>query len=640
MFPFSAMKLEALPWLILFLPLAAAGIITLFTLANRKASAAISVSAVAVAFVLSVLLVIANGWRVSAEISTNWLTIGNLQVDFGLKLDALSLMMLLIVTGVGGAIHVYSVGYMHDDPGYSRYFACLSLFTFSMLGIVLSNNFLQLFIFWELVGVSSYLLIGFWFEKPSAADAAKKAFITNRLGDFGFLLGILVIFATLGTINFGSIQHALAFPANDVVLTVTFPYSLRDRIISFAGLLIFCGAVGKSAQFPLHVWLPDAMEGPTPVSALIHAATMVAAGVYMLCRVFFIFSPGALTIIACVGGFTALLAALIAVQQDDIKRILAYSTLSQLGYMVMAVGLGGPTPAMFHLTTHAFFKALLFLGAGSVIVALHHEQDIWKMGALRKKMPVTFWTFCVGTIALAGVWPLSGFYSKDAILARAVAEHHYVLFGVGLFVAILTAFYMGRLVFVVFFGAARGEAVSHAHESSGVMVWPLRILGVFAVIGGWIGIEELFKHFFVAGEPERSASFAEDLIAPFVHAPAVALCGLLAAAFGIFLAWKLYAQAAQDPLPAKLPRFAKLARNRFYFDEIYQATFIRAHDLIAAVADWIDRWIVEGFGIGLVRDGTSLAGRALRLLQTGNLQTYAFLFVLGVAVLLWFVLGK
>jgi NADH-quinone oxidoreductase subunit L len=382
------------------------------------------------------------------------------------------------------------------------------------------------------------------------------------------------------------------------------------------------------------------MEGPTPVSALIHAATMVAAGVYMLCRVFFIFSPGALTIIAWVGGFTALLAALIAVQQDDIKRILAYSTLSQLGYMVMAVGLGGPTPAMFHLTTHAFFKALLFLGAGSVIVALHHEQDIWKMGALRKKMPVTFWTFCVGTIALAGVWPLSGFYSKDAILARAVAEHHYVLFGVGLFVAILTAFYMGRLVFVVFFGAARGEAVSHAHESSGVMVWPLRILGVFAVIGGWIGIEELFKHFFVAGEPERSASFAEDLIAPFVHAPAVALCGLLAAAFGIFLAWKLYAQAAQDPLPAKLPRFAKLARNRFYFDEIYQATFIRAHDLIAAVADWIDRWIVEGFGIGLVRDGTSLAGRTLRLLQTGNLQTYAFLFVLGVALLLWFVLGK
>jgi NADH-quinone oxidoreductase subunit L len=367
---------------------------------------------------------------------------------------------------------------------------------------------------------------------------------------------------------------------------------------------------------------------------------MVAAGVYMLCRVFFIFTPDALTVIAWIGGFTALLAALIAVQQNDIKRILAYSTLSQLGYMVMAVGLGGPTPAMFHLTTHAFFKALLFLGAGSVIVALHHEQDIWKMGALRKKLPVTFWTFCVGTIALAGVWPLSGFFSKDAILAQALAQHQYVLLALGLFVAMLTAFYMGRLVFVVFFGAAKGEAVGHAHESPGVMAWPLRILGVFAVIGGWIGIEQLFHHFFVASEPEKAASLAENLIAPFVHAPGVATCGLLATAFGIFLAWKLYAQANQDPLPAKLPRFAKLARNRFYFDEIYQATFIRAHDFIAAVADWIDRWLVEGFGIGLVRDGTSLAGRALRLLQTGNLQTYAFLFVLGVAVLLWFVLGK
>jgi NADH-quinone oxidoreductase subunit L len=653
MFPPEPMKLEALPWLILFLPLAAAGIITLFTLSNRKASAALSVSAVAVAFVLSVLLVLANGWHVAAEISTNWLTLGSLQVDFGLKLDALSLMMLLIVTGVGGAIHVYSVGYMHDDPGYSRYFACLSLFTFSMLGIVLANNFLQLFIFWELVGVSSYLLIGFWFEKPSAADAAKKAFITNRLGDFGFLLGIIFLwFCMQNQLNFDLIQKQVA----DVNLNVA-------RWMTLAGLLIFCGAVGKSAQFPLHVWLPDAMEGPTPVSALIHAATMVAAGVYMLCRVFFIFTPDALTVISWIGGFTALLAALIAVQQNDIKRILAYSTLSQLGYMVMSVGLGGPTQAMFHLTTHAFFKALLFLGAGSVIVALHHEQDIWKMGALRKKLPVTFWTFCVGTIALAGVWPLSGFYSKDAILAQAVAEHHYVLFGIGLFVAVLTAFYMGRLVFVVFFGTSRtgvapvsnskevaqteheglrqaGSPSHEPHESPGIMVWPLRILGVFAVIGGWIGIEELFKHFFIAGEPEKAASFAENLIAPFVHAPAVALCGLLAAAFGVFLAWKLYAQANQDPLPAKLPRFAKLARNRFYFDEIYQATFIRAHDLIAAVADWIDRWIVEGFGIGLVRDGTSLAGRALRLLQTGNLQTYAFLFALGVAVLLWFVLGK
>jgi NADH-quinone oxidoreductase subunit L len=626
------MKLVALPWVVLFLPLLAAGIISCFTLRHRNASATLSIGAILAGFLLSVLFVAANGWQTAGELSVNWLSLGGFNVDFGLKLDALSLMMMLVVTGVGGAIHVYSAGYMRDDPGWSRYFACLSLFTFSMLGIVLANNFLQMFIFWELVGVSSYLLIGFWFEKASAADAAKKAFITNRLGDFGFMLGILMVWAMFGSLSFEGIKPGLAsFMAE---------HSGPTSLFFLAGLLIFCGAVGKSAQFPLHVWLPDAMEGPTPVSALIHAATMVAAGVFMLCRVFFLLEPsGALTVIAWIGGFTALLAALIAVQQNDIKRILAYSTLSQLGYMVMAVGLGGPTPAMFHLTTHAFFKALLFLGAGSVIIALHHEQDIWKMGALRKKMPVTFWTFLVGTLALAGVWPLSGFFSKDAILARALAERHYALFTVGWFVAILTAFYMARLVFAVFFGAQKSEAASHAHESPPVMVWPLRILGVFSVIGGWIGVEQLFHRFF-AGEPERAASFAGNLFAPFVHAPVVASLGLLAAAAGVFAAYRFYGNAAADPLPAKLGWLSRAMANRFYFDEIYEATVIRIHDTIAAMADWIDRWIVEGFCIGLVRGGTDLTGRALRLVQTGNLQTYAFLFVLGVAVVLWFVLGK
>ena len=350
-------------------------------------------------------------------------------MDFGLRLDPLSLLMLLLVTGVASAIHIYSWGYMSEDRGFPRYFACLSLFTFSMLGIVLANNFLELFIFWELVGVSSYLLIGFWFERPAAADAGKKAFLTTRLGDFGFLLGILTVWAAFGSLKFDLIEKALA--ANPQAL---------GALATTAGLLIFCGAMGKSAQFPLHVWLPDAMEGPTPVSALIHAATMVAAGVYMLCRVFFLLNiPGsqALDVIAWIGGFTALLSAVIAIQQDDIKRILAYSTLSQLGYMVMAVGLHGPAPAMFHLTTHAFFKALLFLGAGSVIIALHHEQDIWKMGGLRQKMPVTFWTFMVGTLALCGLPPFSGFYSKDSILAQA-AEHNLPLFVLGVAVAALT----------------------------------------------------------------------------------------------------------------------------------------------------------------------------------------------------------
>jgi len=624
------MKLEALAWLILFLPLLAAGIITLFTLRNKAVSATLSIGAIVAGFVLTLAVIKFGGWE-ARELSVNWLSIGSLNVDLGVKLDALSLMMLLIVTGVGSAIHIYSYGYMHDDPGYSRYFACLSLFTFSMLGIVLSNNFLQMFIFWELVGVSSYLLIGFWFEKPSAADAAKKAFITNRLGDFGFMLGILIVWATLGSLNFEFIQDELQFGTEALGATAT-----------IAGLLIFCGAMGKSAQFPLHVWLPDAMEGPTPVSALIHAATMVAAGVFMLCRVAFIFTVPALEIIAWIGGFTALLAALLAVQQNDIKRILAYSTLSQLGYMVMAVGLGGPTPAMFHLTTHAFFKALLFLGAGSAILAMHHEQDIWKMGALRKKMPVTFWTFLVGTLALCGVPPFSGFYSKDAILAQALHAHNYPLFVVAVFVAILTTFYMFRLFFVAFVGEPKTHEAGHAHESPGVMIWPLRILAIASIGGGLIGISELFNSQFVgeAAEHTEHASLFTRVIEPFQHAPVAAFGGLVAVVIGFLAAKALYGKAKSDPLPAKLGGLSRAMANRFYFDEIYEATVIRLHDTIAAISDWIDRWIVEGFCIGLVRGGTDLTGRALRLVQTGNLQTYAFLFVLGVAVVLWFVLGK
>jgi NADH-quinone oxidoreductase subunit L len=628
MFPFQLMKLEALPWFILFLPLLATAVITLFTLRCRTTSALLSIGAIVTGFVLTIVFIATNGWT-GGESAINWLSIGNLNVDFGLKLDALSLMMMLIVTGVGGAIHIYSFGYMHADKGFARFFACLSLFTFSMLGIVLANNFVQLFIFWELVGVSSYLLIGFWFEKPSAADAAKKAFFTNRLGDFGFLLGILVVWATLGSLNFSILQQTLA--ANPTAL---------GTLASVAGLLIFCGAMGKSAQFPLHVWLPDAMEGPTPVSALIHAATMVAAGVYMLCRIIFLLDPTALQVIAYIGGFTALLAALIAVQQNDIKRILAYSTLSQLGYMVMAVGLGGPTPAMFHLTTHAFFKALLFLGAGSVIHALHEEQDIWKMGGLGKKMGITFWTFLIGTLALSGVPPFSGFYSKDSILARALEVKNYPLFVLGAAVAGLTAFYMFRLFYVALVGKPRTEAAGHAHESPAVMTSPLIVLALFAVIGGAIPISDIYLAQFSPGEPGGCLSFTQRIFEPFTHSPVGAWTGLAFVAAGFFAARALYQNAANDPLPAKLGGLATAMKNRFYFDEIYEATFIRAHDFIATVMDAIDRWVVEGGGIGLVRGGTDFSGRALRLLQTGNLQTYAFLFALGVAVVLWLMLGK
>jgi NADH-quinone oxidoreductase subunit L len=646
MLALQSMRLQLLPWLILFLPLLAAGIITLFTLRDRRTTATLSISAIVAGFALTVLFISVNGWT-RGDLSVNWLDLHGLRVDFGLKIDPLSLMMLLIVTGVGGVIHIYSAGYLHDDPGYSRYFACLSLFTFSMLGIVLSNNFLQLFIFWELVGMSSYLLIGFWFERPSAADAAKKAFITNRLGDFGFLLGILMIFFTLGSLDFAFIQkqtEALATSGSNPDWGKSYE-NLSMAIgghISFGGLgigtvialLIFCGAVGKSAQFPLHVWLPDAMEGPTPVSALIHAATMVAAGVYMLCRVIFIFTPSALTVVAWTGGFTALLAALIAVQQNDIKRILAYSTLSQLGYMVMAVGLSGPTQAMFHLTTHAFFKALLFLGAGSVIIALHHEQDIWNMGGLRQKMPVTFWTFLFGTLALCGVPPFSGFYSKDSIIARALEQKNLPLFALAVGVAVLTAFYMFRLFYVAFLGDARTKEAGHAHESPPVMAWPLRILAVFSLVGGVIGANELFDAFFSGAHVEQM-SLTERIIEPFAHS--ATHVGIAAAFAGFFAARVLYRNAATDPLPAKLGTFARWMRDRFYFDQLYEK-FVRAHDFIAAVADWIDRWIIEGLGIGLIRGGTDFTGRALRLLQTGNLQHYALLFALGVVLVLYFVL--
>jgi len=620
------MKYENLPWLVLFLPLFAAAFITLFTLRSKTVSSLISIGAVVAGFVMTVMFINANGIHFAGESVRQWLSVGDMQVDFGLKLDSLSMMMMLIVTGVGGLIHIYSYGYMQGESGFSRFFACLSLFTFSMLGIVLANNFLEMFIFWELVGVSSYLLIGYYFEKPSAGDAAKKAFIVNRLGDFGFLLGILMVWALLGSLNFSALQSqgAAALGASATI----------------AGLLVFCGAAGKSAQFPLHVWLPDAMEGPTPVSALIHAATMVAAGVYMLCRILFLLNPAALEVIAYIGGFTALLAALIAVQQNDIKRIIAYSTLSQLGYMVMAVGLNGPTPAMFHLTTHAFFKALLFLSAGSVIIGMHHEQDIWKMGAIRKKMPITFLTFLTGALALSGIWPFSGFYSKDSILGQAFGRHDfegYLLFGVGVFVAALTTFYTFRLFFVVFCGKEKSKAASHAHESHPVMTIPLVILAVFSLIGGLIGIKAIYYTMFT-GEVEKSAGFAAALFAPFSEAPMAAGLGILAFVIGIVGAYAIYGKADTDPLPEKLGALSTAMKNKFYFDEIYEATFVRAHDFIAAVCDFIDRWIVEGLCIGFIRGGTDLTGRGLRRFQTGNLQTYAFLFVLGVAVALYFVL--
>ena len=583
-------------WLILLLPLLSAVVIGLGVFRSRTASAAISVGAVVGSFLLTLLLVADGG---ELHPSVIWLAIEGLEIDIGLQIDSLSKLMLCVVTGVGSLIHIFSLGYMKEDRDFSRYFAFLSLFIFSMLGIVLADNFVMMFIFWELVGVSSYLLIGFWFEKPSAADAAKKAFLTNRIGDFGFLIGILMVWAAMGSINFHAIESKLA--------------TGTAAITGLAGFLIFCGAMGKSAQAPLHVWLPDAMEGPTPVSALIHAATMVAAGVYMLCRVFFLIEgTWAMEAIAWIGGLTSLLAALMAVQQDDIKRILAYSTLSQLGYMVLAVGLGSPDAAMFHLTTHASFKALLFLGAGSVIVALHHEQDIWKMGGLRERMPKTYWTFLIGTMALCGVPLFSGFFSKEAILDVAL-ENNILLFLVAVFVALLTAFYMTRLFVVAFMGEPRSSHAEHAKESPAVMTVPLLVLAVPSVIVGYFNAHALN--------------------------PLVLAASLVVLVFGTLVANTVYSGAKADPLPARFGRLARSVRNRFWFDEIYQWLIDNVQENLAKLADAIDRWVIAGLLVRGVHGTTELAGRVLRLAQTGNLQTYAFWFAAGMAVLLVFTLS-
>src|SRR5215469_9560981 len=461
-----------IPWLILLAPLLSTVVITLFTLRWKQLSSVISIAAVLVSFVCSCLVFT---HETDAAAKFTWIGIsGVFNVPLALTLDHLSRTMVVLVSGVGAIIHIYSLGYMQHDEGKSRYFAALSLFMFAMLGIVLANNFVMLFMFWELVGFTSYVLIGHWFYRNAAADAAKKAFITTRIGDFGFMIGILMLWMATGSVVFAEIAPRIAALAS------------HSTFVTVVALLIFCGAVGKSAQFPLHVWLPDAMEGPTPVSALIHAATMVAAGVYMLVRVAFVIqsSQTALFVIAWIGTITALIAALIATQQNDIKRILAYSTLSQLGYMVMAVGLASNNAAMFHLFTHAFFKALLFLAAGSVIVMLHHEQNIWKMGGLRRKLPVTFVTFVVGALALIGCPPFSGFFSKDAILAVAY-ERNAPIFIVALFTALLTAFYVIRMLTIVFFSDPRSDSAREGRESPPVMTTPLVVLAILATLGGF-----------------------------------------------------------------------------------------------------------------------------------------------------------
>jgi NADH-quinone oxidoreductase subunit L len=594
-----------LPWITLLAPLVSAGVITLFTLQWKGVSSFISIAAVLVSFTCSCWIFAQSG-IVAAELT--WIDIaGSLKVPFGLTLDQLSKTMLVLVSGVGATIHIYSLGYMRDDEGKSRYFAALSLFMFAMLGIVLANNFVMLFIFWELVGFTSYVLIGHWFYRDAAAAAANKAFITTRIGDFGFMIGILTVWMATGSVVFSEIAPRIGILAS------------HPTFATLAALLIFCGAVGKSAQFPLHVWLPDAMEGPTPISALIHAATMVAAGVYMLVRVAFVIqaSQTALLIVAWIGTITAAMAALIATQQNDIKRILAYSTLSQLGYMMMAVGLASNDAAMFHLFTHAFFKALLFLATGSIIVMLHHEQNIWKMGGLSRKLPVTFVTFTVGALALIGCPPFSGFFSKDAILALAYGRN-VPIFIVGLFTAFLTAFYVVRLLVIVFFGNTRSEVARQSKESPLVMTGPLIVLAILAALGGF----GFFARNFLPLPIEKEAA---------LFVPALAFGAMIV---GSGLAIAIYRSQASEPIDIEV------LRHKFYFDELYAWLINWTQELLARVSAFFDRWIIDTAAVDGSSRGTLGIGALLRLIQVGNLQAYVFLFGLGVVAVIYFTIFR
>ncbi len=616
----------ALPWIILLSPLATSLAIVLFFLKNPKAAGALSVAGIGVSLAGSALLFVGglqNPRGLPIEMSWAWF----FQIDFGFVIDPLSVLMLLVVTGVGSCIFFYSIGYMRGDESYPRYFASLSFFAFSMIGIVLANNFLMLFVFWELVAVSSYLLIGFWFEKSEAADAGNKAFIVNRVADFGLVLGILYVWALSGAAGG---ERTFVFSKLSGIL----PQSLAQGLISpealtVAALLVFCGVIGKSAQFPLYIWLPDAMEGPTPVSALIHAATMVAAGVYLLARAFFLVTglETALTVIACLGAVTAFLAALLAVAQTDIKKILAYSTISQLGYMVLALGLGNSSAAMYHLTTHAFFKALLFLGAGAMIHALH-TQDIRKMGGLLKTSPFVAWTFLIGTLTLCGIFPLSGFFSKDEILVLAYT-HNRFLFGLGLSTAFLTAFYMARLCWIAILGPSRAHGP--AHPTPLVMRWPLGILAVLSAIGGFIGIPDFLRGAHHSGvAPHGSESTL------------VAIASTLVALGGIGLGTRLYAKVKtkEDPLERSLGVLYTGLVKKYYLDELFTAIADFFRTLVARLLFCFDTQVVIRKGVNGAAWIADSFGSFFRKTLTGSIRHYATIFIGGVVVMVFWIVMK
>jgi len=621
-------------------PIAAYVVIVALTNRWKALSAGIAIAATGASLAISLYLLWSMiGNPTPVHDAVQWLSIPRiggfrgLEIVAGILVDPLSALMASIVSLVAFLVMVYSVGYMKGDEGFSRYFAYLSLFTFSMLGLVVSDNYFMTFVFWELVGLSSYLLIGFWRLKDAPAEASKKAFVTNRWGDFGFMVGIILLYLTFGTFDFTG-------------LATMIPQYQHLGFLTLIAVLVFTGPMGKSAQFPFHVWLPDAMEGPTPVSALIHAATMVAAGVYLVARAFVLFHavPNVMELIAWIGGFTAIFAALIALVQKDIKRILAYSTLSQLGYMFLALGSGSMSAGMFHLTTHAFFKALLFLGAGSVIHALE-QQDIFKMGGLAKKMPITTWTFVIGALSLGGIFPLAGFWSKDEILLTALKEGQIGLYWIGVITAFLTAFYMFRLIFTAFFGkpheevaerefgAASGHSPArdehHAHESPASMTVPLIVLAVLSVVGGLVGspwwtqwFGGSFGSFIYFGEPEAAHV---DL--------AVAIPATIVALLGIGLAWVVYGAkiVKHEWLAEKLKPLHSLLEHKFYVDEFYGFVFKWVMLLLGRILDWIDHKVIDGTFDGL-GSATRASGGKLRLIQSGKLQSYALVIFGAVAL--------
>jgi len=584
--------------------------------------------------------------RIIEEILFVWIPSGQFNVNIGFLLDPLSIVMVLVVTGVSFLIHIYSIGYMHDDPGYARYFTYLNLFVFSMLILVLADNYLLMFIGWEGVGLCSYLLIGFWFEKKSATDAGKKAFIVNRIGDFGFLLGLFIIFWQVGSLDFATVFEKA--PAM---------FAVGGTLITAATLLLFLGATGKSAQIPLFVWLPDAMEGPTPVSALIHAATMVTAGVYMIARsnVLYMMAPTTLAVVAIVGMATAFFAGTIALAQNDIKRVLAYSTVSQLGYMFVACGVAAFTAGIFHLMTHAFFKALLFLGSGSVIHAMAGQQDMRYMGGLKKYMPTTYWTFIIATLAIAGIPLFSGFFSKDEILWKAFSSQYGStwLWVFGFLAAGMTAFYMFRLVYLTFFGKERMESQTreHLHESPKVMTVPLMLLAVLSIVGGYVGIPHIlggvnhFEHFL---EPVLKAGqnlpITEHILTSGSHSAATELIlmasSVLLVLISIYLAWYLYRKntAMAGKLRTSLSGLHKLLHGKYFVDEFYGAVVVRPI-VNGSLFLWkiVDVFIIDGLinGLAVVIGDISTS---LRTIQTGRLRTYATIFLAGVVILLLFVL--